>query len=173
VCFRRMVAVFKLLRTVVDSIETNKFAGSNERDQYKRTGTAAPLLHLCLHAFVCFMCVIFSFRCALLFCWFREGCSFSCNDVTGADGSGRQAAAATAAAESDGAFDWGAITLSSVSPIAIVHGRPLETLQVTPHSHAESHLVADSRALARVLLISPQLMRTLFCLLAGAVDCMG
>jgi hypothetical protein len=27
-------------------------------------------------------------------------------------------------------FDWGPITLSSISPISIVHGRPVETLQL-------------------------------------------
>lgn len=27
-------------------------------------------------------------------------------------------------------FDWGPITLSSISPISIVHGRPIETLQL-------------------------------------------
>jgi len=45
----------------------------------------------------------------------------------GADTGERRGGGTSSSASS---FDWGPVTLSSISPIAIVHGRPIETLQL-------------------------------------------
>jgi hypothetical protein len=47
------------------------------------------------------------------------------------DGGGSDGGGGKGGGVSDGrGFDWGPITLSSISPISIVHGRPVETLQL-------------------------------------------
>jgi hypothetical protein len=53
----------------------------------------------------------------------RRGRSATTDDAGGRNGGGEWQGP-------NQSFDWGPITLSSISPIAIVHGRPVETLQL-------------------------------------------